>query len=253
VAVGYALTWQDGLAHIRLTCGKGNALNHRSLEAIAAALDAAAAGGARGVVLTGYDRFFSTGLDLVTLYELAPPALDDFVRLFDRVMLQVFVHPRPVVAAVNGHAVAGGLILALACDARVGVEADVRLGLNEVRLGLPFPASALEIARAALPPATLAEVLYGGELYVPAEAARRGLVDRLAGGGVATEAAALCARLAEAPSGAFAAIKAGLRDPARRRAEASLDALRRAFVEAWFGPEGRARIGATRARLQTPR
>ena len=247
--MSYALAQRDGVAEIRLACGKGNALNPASLAAIAAALEEAGRSGARGVVLTGFERFFSTGLDLVTLYELTPARLDDFVRLFDRVMLQVFTFPRPVVAAINGHAVAGGCILALAADARVAAGGELRIGLNEIRLGLPFPASALEIARHALVPDALAEVLYGGELYSPEAARARGLVDARADGDLLADATARCRRLAEAPAGAFETIKASLRAPALARVDASLDALRRAFVDAWFSPEARERIGAVRARL----
>jgi enoyl-CoA hydratase len=250
MAAGYALTWDDGLAEIRLECGKGNALNPRSLDAVTAALDAAEAAPARAVVLTGSDRFFSTGLDLVSLYELDPAGLDAFVRTFDRVMLRVFAFPRPVVAAVNGHAVAGGCILALACDGRVAADGEFRIGLNEIRLGLPFPASALEIARHALPPAPLAEVLYGGELHAPGAARTRGLVDEVTPGSPVAGARTLAARLAEAPVAAFAAIKTALRAPAAERAAATLDPLRRAFVEAWFSPPARERIGAARARLR---
>ena len=112
----YRLEWRDGLALVRLTCGKANALNPRSLAAIERALDEAAGGGARGLVLTGYERFFSAGLDLVTLYGFERAAMDQFMARFDAVMLRVFAFPRPVVAAVGGHAVAGGGILALACD-----------------------------------------------------------------------------------------------------------------------------------------
>ena len=249
---GYALTWHDGLAEICLECGKGNALNSRSLAAIAAAFDEAEGASARGVVLTGYDRFFSTGLDLVSLYELDPGHLDAFVRTFDRVMLRVFAFPRPVVAAVNGHAVAGGCILALACDGRVAADGEFRIGLNEIRLGLPFPASALEIARHALPPAPLAEVLYGGGLHAPGAARARGLVDEVTPGSAVAGARALAARLAEAPGAAFAAIKTALRAPALERAAATLDPRRRAFVEAWFSPPARERIGTVRARLRGP-
>jgi enoyl-CoA hydratase len=238
------------VAEIALACGKGNALNPRSLQAIGDAFAEAARAGARAVVLTGYDRFFSTGLDLVTLYELEPPALDAFVRDFDRVMLEVFRFPRPVVAAVNGHAVAGGCILALACDARIAAAEPLQIGLNEIRLGLPFPASALEIARHALTPGPLAEVLYGGALYPPAEARTRGLVDAVATGDVLAEARALATRLAEAQAPAFAALKAALRAPAVERAAGTLDPLRRAFVEAWFAPPARERIGAVRDRLR---
>lgn len=172
------------------------------------------------------------------------------MRDFDRVMLEVFRFPRPVVAAVNGHAVAGGCILALACDARVAAPGPLQIGLNEIRLGLPFPASALEIARHALPPAPLAEVLLGGARYRPTEARARGLVDAVATGDVLDEARMLATRLAESPTPAFAAIKAALRAPAVERAAATLDALRRAFVDAWFAPPARERVGAARDRLR---
>jgi enoyl-CoA hydratase len=245
---GYEIARRDGLAEIRLTCGKANALNPQSLGALAEAFEAAREADASGVVLTGYDAFFSAGLDLVLLYELGPPAMDAFMQAFDRVMLDVFAFPRPVVAALNGHAVAGGCIVALACDARVVVEGPVKIGLNEVRLGVPFPASALEIARHGLPARSLEEVLYGGELYAPAEARSRGLVDRVTGDPLA-EARALCSRLAGQPRGAFATIKAALKAPALARARETLDPLRRAFVEAWYSPDGRERIGAARAPL----
>ncbi len=250
----YRIEWREGMAEVSLNCGKANALNSRSLTAISRALDEVAqagsrGAGARGVILTGYDRFFSAGLDLVGLYELDRPAMEAFVREFDRAMLQVFAFPRPVVAAINGHAVAGGCILALACDARLMPDHTGRIGLNEIRLGLPFPASALEIARHCLPMEYVDSILYGGQLYTPLEAMSRGLVDGLTSGDVMEEARAVCRRLAEQPSGAFEAIKTSLKRPAMGRANDALDELRRAFVDAWFSPDGRRLVGEARARL----
>ena len=247
----YTVTWRDRIAEIRLACGKANALNPRSLGAIAEALDEAARGEARGAILTGYDHFFSAGLDLVTLYDLSRLQLDAFMRDFDRVMLELFAFPRPVVAAVNGHAVAGGCILALACDARVLASGEGRMGLNEIQLGVPFPASALEIARHAVPGEFLESILYGGGLYDPQEAVARGLADGVATGDVLAQARGLCRSLCEPPSRAFATIKAALKAPALQRAHEALDRLRQAFVEAWFAPDARQRIGETRARLLT--
>src|SRR4029453_7417366 len=113
-ATPYRVEGRDGGAVIRLTRGKANALNPRSLAAIERGLDEAAGGGARGIVLTGYERFFSAGLDLVTLYELPRDDMDEFMARFDAVMLRVFAFPRPAVAALGGHAVAGGAVLGLA-------------------------------------------------------------------------------------------------------------------------------------------
>jgi enoyl-CoA hydratase len=248
-AAPYRLEWRDGLALVRLTCGKANALNPRSLAAIERALDEAAGGGARGLVLTGYERFFSAGLDLVTLHGFERAAMDAFMARFDSVMLRVFAFPRPVVAAVGGHAVAGGGILALACDLRVMGAAAGRFGLNEIRLGVPFPASALEIVRHAVPAGSVERVLYGGELFDPRDALARGLVTDLVDGDVVEAAHRMCARLAAEPTGAFEVIKAALKGPAVERARVTLDPLRRAFVDAWYAPDGRRLIGEARARL----
>jgi len=245
----YRVAWDDGLAEIHLVCGKANALNPRSLSAIERALDEAEGGGARGVILTGYDRFFSAGLDLVRLYGLERDAMDGFMAWFDSVMLRVFAFPRPVVAAVAGHAVAGGGILALACDARVMGASAGRFGLNEIRLGVPFPASALEIARHAVPAGSVVEVLCEGELFEPGAALARGLVTEVVDGDVLAAARRTCVRLAAAPTDAFATIKMALKGSAVERARATRESLRRAFVDAWYAPEARRRIGEARMRM----
>ena len=245
----YRVAWHDGLAEVHLVCGKANALNPRSLSAIERALDEAEGGGARGVVLTGYDRFFSAGLDLVHLYGLEREAMDGFMAWFDSAMLRVFAFPRPVVAAVAGHAVAGGGILALACDARVMGASAGRFGLNEIRLGVPFPASALEIVRHAVPAGSVGEVLYEGDLFDPAAALARGLVTEVVDGDVLPAARRTCARLAAAPADAFATIKMALKGPALERARSTRESLRRAFVDAWYAPAARRLIGEARKRL----
>ncbi|MBI2544294.1 MAG: enoyl-CoA hydratase/isomerase family protein [Candidatus Rokubacteria bacterium] len=250
----YRIEWRDGIAEISLACGKANALNPQSLAALSQAFDQAGetgtrGAGARGVILTGYDRFFSAGFDLVSLYDLNRSKMSAFVREFDRVMLQVFAFPRPTVAAINGHAVAGGCILALACDARLMPDHRGQIGVNEIRLGVPFPASAPEIARHTPPMEYVDSILYGGQLYTPTEAMSRGLVDGLTSGDVLEEARAVCRRLAEQPSGAFRTIKAALKGPAVRRALDGREKLRKAFVEAWFSPDARRLIGEARARL----
>jgi enoyl-CoA hydratase len=248
-ATPYRVEWRDGIAVIRLTSGKANALNPRSLAAIERGFDEAAGRDARGIVLTGYERFFSAGLDLVTLCDFPRDDMDGFMAWFDAVMLRVFACPRPVVAALGGHAVAGGAVLALACDARVMGAGAGKFGLNEIRLGVPFPASALEIIRHAVPAGWVEEVLYGGELFDPPAALARGLVTAVVDGDVVEAARQACVRLAAQPAIAFATIKSGLKGPAVERAHATLGPLRRAFVDAWYAPEARRRIGEARVRL----
>jgi enoyl-CoA hydratase len=175
--------------------------------------------------------------------------MDAFMAWFDSVMLRVFAFPRPVVAAVAGHAVAGGAILALDCDARIMGAGAARFGLNEIRLGVPFPASALEIVRHAVPAGSVEEVLYAGELFDPQAALARGLVSEVVDGDVVEAARRTCARLAAVPADAFATIKTGLKGPAVEHARATLRPLRHAFVDAWYAPEARQRIGEARVRL----
>lgn len=244
----YIVENADGVAVVRLQAGKANAMNPAFLEAGAAALDKAA--GARALVLTGYDRFFCAGLDLVTLPQLPRPRMLDFVRQFDRLVLRLFTWPAPVVAAVNGHAVAGGCILALACDVRLMARGQWKMGLNEIELGLPFPASALEVARAAIPAAHLDTMLYGGQLYGPDEMHAKGVVDGLADpASVVLEAREVAQHLAARPAPAFAGIKAGLRGPSVARIQAEMGGAAQRFVEAWFHPEAQARIAGARKRF----
>jgi hypothetical protein len=169
--------------------------------------------------------------------------MDGFMAWFDAVMLRVFAFPRPVVAALGGHAVAGGAVLALACDARVMGAGAGWFGLNEVRLGVPFPASALEIVRYAVPARSVEAALYDGELVDPRAALARGLVTEVVEGDVVEAAHQTCGRLAAAPTAAFEAIK-GLKGPAGR-ARATLAPLR-AFVRRLVRPGCHGSVGRVR-------
>jgi enoyl-CoA hydratase/carnithine racemase len=111
----------EGIALIRLNGGKANAMDRAFLERLGELLEAL--GHARAVVLTGYDRFFSAGLDLPALMELDRTSLGSFIELFSDIMLRVLTLPMPVVAAINGHAIAGGCVLALQADHRLMVGA----------------------------------------------------------------------------------------------------------------------------------
>ena len=238
----------DGVAVVRLQVGKANAMNPAFLDAANAALDKAAGAGA--VVLTGYDRFFCAGLDLVSLSGFDRARMLAFMHQFDRLVLRLFTWPAPVVAAINGHAIAGGCILALACDVRIMARGAWKAGLNEIELGLPFPTSALEVARAGIPAAHLETFLYGGQLYEPEELNAKGVVDGLANPeSVLMDALEVAQHLAAKPAMAFAQIKAALRRPFAERIEVGLRGGRDGFVDAWFHPDARARMAEARRAL----
>src|SRR6266446_7216361 len=136
----------------------------------------AAVSSARAVVLTGTERIFSAGVDLVRLLEGGAPYVRKFLPALSTMLATVFSHPAPVVAAINGHAIAGGCVLACAADRRIMARDGGRIGVTELLVGVPFPPAAMEIMRCATAPQFFAEAIFGGATYTPAEAVARGFV-----------------------------------------------------------------------------
>lgn len=185
-----------------------NALGTAMLTFVRDGLRAAAG---RPVLLTGAGDAFSAGLNLKEVAGLDPRGMADFLRLLEDVMTALYTYPGPTAAAVNGHAIAGGAILALCCDYRVATaNPGARLGLNEVAIGLRFPPRILAIVRQRVPKRHVDEVLLGAALCDPAEAARLGLVDEVSEDPVARARAKLEA-WSRHPPAAYAATKADLR------------------------------------------
>jgi enoyl-CoA hydratase len=245
------ITLDAGVALLRMELGRGNAIDQAFVDALHGALDEVERSDARAVVLTGQGRVFCGGLDLVTLAPFDRPALERFVLAFDGLFRRVFAFDRPVVAAVNGHAIAGGCILAMACDLRVMADGPYQIGANEVQLGIPFPPATFEIARRATPAPARTAVLLQGKRLSPAEAHRVGLVQRLAPEGEAVAAAREEAdQLAAAGPEAVRTVKRDLIAPVQARIDTSYAERTARFVDAWFGPEAQARIGALRDALR---
>ena len=143
----------DGVHVVTMTSNKVNAMNDdffSDLQAAIAELQSAEVAADRP---DRHRRCFCAGLDLRELYDLDRVTLASFVDRLDATVLAWFSLPRPTVAAINGHAIAGGCVLALACDLRVAVDRDATIGMNEVQVGIPFPAVPLAVTRHALSPA----------------------------------------------------------------------------------------------------
>jgi enoyl-CoA hydratase len=226
---------RGGVAVLRLAHGRANALDPEVLGALGQALEAAAS--ARAVVLTGTGAMFSPGVDLKRLAAggpdypaaLIPALVDCFTRLF--------YHPRPVVAAINGHAVAGGCVIACAADRRLAARGAARLGVTELLVGVPFPAIALEIMRAAVPRRHLADMVYGGRTWDVGEAQAHGLVDAVVEPGALLDAAVAAAEaLAAIPAESFALTKAQLRQPARDFLALHAARIDREALRCWSAP-----------------
>jgi enoyl-CoA hydratase len=243
-----------GVRVLTLDRPPANAENETLLLDLGRALDEARADDAvRAVVVTGAGRFFSAGFDLA-----APRREGDAVRrigeLFRTTHLALLGLPKPTVAMVNGHAVAGGLVLALACDYRLALDGDYRIGLNELAVGAAYPRVAFEIVRLRLAHARAAELLLGAALYPAREAVRLGIADELLPAD-RLEATVLrrAARLGAFPREAYAHTKAELVAEAitRVQAESPDEAARTAGI--WTTPESRAARAAQREKLGTRR
>jgi len=233
----------DGnVAVMTLACPKGNAMNHPFIDALNAALDQTAGPEVRALVITGRGRAFGAGLDLVESHGFDRAAATRFV--------DAFALEKPVVAAVNGHAIAGGCVLACAADWRVVASGDFAIGLTEVPLGIPFPVGALECARHAIPRESWAPCILEGRRLTPYEALRLGVADRVVGAAELVDVAKAKAReLAELPPGSFALTKADLRDQGLARIRERKESSRVTFLDHWFGPDATSRRAAMVAEL----
>lgn len=241
---------RDGdVATLFMEAGRGNALSPMTIMGLSRALYDVEQSDAKALVITGKGKVFCAGLDLREAADYARPALADYVDQFESLFLQVFAFRLPIVAALNGHALAGGAVIALACDWRVATSAQpMEFGLNETMLALPFPSAAFTIARFGVPPHHHTDAITLGERYSADEAMALGIVHELADDPLAaarTRARTFCERGAAA----LQAMKADLRREALGSAHARAVDTRRRFVDAWFGDEAQQRIKAAVQRL----
>jgi enoyl-CoA hydratase/carnithine racemase len=217
-----------------------NALGTTLMEATRDRLRAAAGA---PVLLTGGGDAFSAGLDLKEVVGLDAPGMTRFLELLEDLVATLFAYPGPTVAAVNGHAIAGGCVLALCCDHRIARgDPRLRIGLNEVALGVPFPPRTLAAVVHRVPPRSRDEVLLGAELHGVEAALRLGLVDELATDPVARARERL-GFLASHPADAYAATKRTLRAALVAPSDVHARHLHDTIVPAWCAPAARARLG----------
>jgi len=169
---------KDQIAHMQLNRGSSNALHYPMLEELSDSL-AAIQGNAAigGLILHGTPGFFSSGVDLITLYQYNEEDIRRFwLKLLDVVKLFI-AFDKPAVAAISGHSPAGGCILALCCDYRLMAEGDFIIGLNEVPLGIIVPHRIFRLYSFWIGQSKAYRYLLEGGLFKPEEAKKRGLID----------------------------------------------------------------------------
>lgn len=170
----------DHIVSIGLERGKSNAMHLEMLIELGQELDSANENPAvEAIVLHGKPGFFSSGLDLITLYQYDEPTMLRFWEAFMDLIYKLASIAKPVVAAITGHSPAGGCVLALCCDYRVMAKGDYIIGLNEVPVGIIVPASIFELYSFWIGKAAAYRNLLEGKLLSPEEALQIGLLDEL--------------------------------------------------------------------------
>lgn len=225
------------VAILRLNNGVINAIGPTMLDDMVAALEEIQ-NGYRGLVLAGGPKFFSMGFDLPRLLALDRAAMSDFFYGFNAMVFKLYTLPMPTICAMAGHVIAGGAIVALACDFRYAAAEKKQIGLNEVKLGLPVPYLADLILRQIVGDRAATPMLYGGEFVTTAEGERIGLIDRTAPpDGLEAQAISKVAELAGHHPSAFTAIKANRVEMVRERYEQQAKAKNETFMACWFDPD----------------
>jgi len=218
-----------------------NALGSDLMRAI---VDEVRAADGRPILVTGTGDAFSAGLNLKDVAALDRPGMERFLLLLDEVIETLYGYPAPTVAAVNGHAIAGGCVIALCCDLRIAVnDPRARIGLNEVARGLEFPPKILALARQRIPAHALQRVVLEGGLHDPAAALGLGLLDEIAEDPVARARECL-AVLAAHPPAIYAATKRVVRDGTLDLTDDQRRYFREHLVPVWCSPETKERVRA---------
>ncbi|HYG65638.1 MAG TPA: enoyl-CoA hydratase/isomerase family protein [Thermoanaerobaculia bacterium] len=222
---------------LRLDRPPANALNPDLIKAVRSAVESAPGDGARALVLSGAPGFFSGGLDVPELIHLARPAIEETWRDFYAMMRALAASAIPIAAAITGHSPAGGAVMAIFCDYRVMAEGELKIGLNEVQVGIPLP-PVIHAALHRLLGAHKAERLaVSGRLVPAAEALRLGLVDELAAPGrVVERAVEWCAQLLALPPTAMATTRRMARADLVRLFDQSQEEIG-TVADAWFSDE----------------
>jgi len=245
------ITDHESIRELRFARPPANALSPELLAELCRSVEAAAADGVRGLVVSGSDGLFTGGLDIPVLLELDRAAMADAVDLFFGAMETLARSELPVAAAITGHSPAGGAVLSLFCDWRVMAAGPYVIGLNEVQVGIPMP-HVIAAALARLVGSRHAEHLcQSGRLLSPDEALAVGLVDRVAAPDrVVPDAIDWCRALTELPAHAYAmtrrTVRRDLVEIVQRGRAGDVDTL----VEEWFRPEVQTPLRALAAQLK---
>lgn len=237
----------DKVAIVRLNRSVTNAINLDLVSELGDALERSRDDpGIRAIVLgSGNDKFFSIGWDIPGLYDLSETEFRAFYRAYNKLCMGLYTIAKPTVAAITGHAIAGGCILTLCCDHRVIAEGRKLMSLNEVLLGVPVPYPGDRILRELVGARAAREVMEIGAFYEPAPMLEMGVVDRVVPPEEVWDSAMETARsMGELPARAYAVIKRNRTEIVEAQIRSRRGEKEDAFIELWYAAETRKRLKA---------
>jgi enoyl-CoA hydratase len=227
----------DGVTTVRFDHPPVNALDLELLDAIIATMRQVHG----PVVLTGAGKCFSAGVDLRAILDGGSEYTERFITSLSAAFLAVFDHPAPLVAAVNGHAIAGGCVFAMAADVRLMSAGTI--GITELAVGVPFPMAALEICRYSMGTSATRAALNANTIDVDSASARGWIDEVVPADHLVTRAIAVARELGQHSATAYAATKEQLHRPARAAIDAGAETDAKVRTS-WMSDDTRARINA---------
>jgi len=236
---------QDNIAICSLNRGVTNALNANMIQSIHDEFDKIGKmQEIYGVILTSSNsKFYSIGLDIPELFPLSQREFTNFFQNFSQLCVKILSFPKPVIATISGHAIAGGCILALACDYRYAKEGNLKMGLNEIKLGVPVPYIAECILKDLIGIHTTRNVCETGEFFTPRELLTLGLIDEIVPeDNLRDHAMAKITRISNHPLGAYSKIKEIRNEEIIERFNKNYQRTTQEFVDLWYSPVTRDKL-----------
>ena len=226
----------DGIAEVTLKRGKVNALNEQVVAEIGDCCERFENdANVRAAILTGDRSFFSFGFDIPEFLSYSKESFARFLQGFTNLYTYLYTYPKPLIAALNGHTIAGGCMLALACDYRIMASGKARISLNEITFGSSVFAGSVAMLKSLVGGKKAQEVLYNGTMYSAEDALGLGLIDRVSSQEELLENARSEARRLAAKNGAaFRSQKNLLRAPVAEEMKKSEEQSIREFISIWY-------------------
>jgi enoyl-CoA hydratase/carnithine racemase len=231
-----SVTRTAGIAEVVLQRGKVNALNEQVVDELSLCFRYLAEdANARAVIFTGAGPFFSFGFDIPQFLDCSKDSFSEFLTGFTGLYTDLFMYPKPLIAALNGHAIAGGCMLAIACDHRIMVSGKAKISLNEITFGASVFAGHVEMLKFLVGGRNAQQILYTGAMYSADQALQLGMVDRVsAADRLMQDAREFANQLAAQDANAFHCTKRLLRSPQLSQIHNTEEQSIREFVSIWY-------------------